>query len=686
MKKPLAIFGSIFLLLCFYIGFNFHKINSDIFSFLNIDENAVFRELNKNLSSEINILARDEESLKKLENFKIFSEIFYKIEDLDELKNELKVAKLALFKGKIDDEFVNLAITNIYSPINSGILSLKDDILGLLNFANILNLSSNIKIEPKTGFLKAGDFIYAKAKLKENYDQNELLKAYNILKNDGAILSGGAIFGAFGKKQGFKESAIMGVVGVILSVGFLLIMFGNFKIFLIFLAPIFGFVCGLGGSFLFFDSIHVLVIVISTSLVGLMLDFSCGWLGLERRNKVSSNSIFKLKKLFLLALLITMSGYLLFLFSPMNFLHQIAVFSLFGLLGSFLISYFLIPKIFNDTKFKNPNFIEILLSKIQNLFAKFKFNPLYAILFVFICLICLVFADFKDDIRNYAKSPKELLDDAQKLSQITGVKSDLKLVYTRDINADLSALSKVADISYLYGFINDPKSQEFIKQRLKSLDFMDFDDEIKSEIDELAILDESELKNLKILKNFAFFFENPNYILIHDIKDRAKFDEILSLNGLKFYDLTQMINENLTAVKINAIYLKIFGILLAFVFLYFVFGFKRALIFIGLIFGVSIATLTIFLLFFDINIFVIFGVILASAVGVDYLLFALKQSPSKDKIFGISVAAMTSIFSFGVLCMSQTHAVFSFGASVCVGIFLNMLCAFMLSSNQRYHS
>ena len=336
--------------------------------------------------------------------------------------------------------------------------------------------------------------------------------------------------------------------------------------------------------------------------------------------------------------------------------------------------------------FKNPNFIEILLSKIQNLFSKFRFNPLYAILSVFISLICLGFADFKDDIRNYAKSPKELLDDAQKLSQITGVKSDLKLVYTRDINADLSALSKVADISYLYGFINDPKSQEFIKQRLKSLDFRDFDDEIKSEIDELAILDEIELKNLKILKNFAFFFENPNYILINDIKDRVKFDEILSLNGLKFYDLTQMINENLTAVKINAIYLKIFGILLAFVFLYFVFGLKRALIFTGLIFGVSIVTLTIFLLFFDINIFVVFGVILASAVGVDYLLFALKQSPSKDKIFGISVAAMTSIFSFGVLCMSQTHAVFSFGASVCIGIFLNMLCAFMLSSRQKHNA
>ncbi|WP_169764610.1 hypothetical protein [Campylobacter mucosalis] len=683
MKKTLAIFSFIFLLLCFYVGFNFHRVNNDIFSFLNISQNAVFKALNDNLANEINILVKDEASLKKLENFKIFSEIFYKIENLDELQNELKLAKLALFKGEVDDDFANLVIKNIYSPINGGILGLKDDILGLSHFASILNLGSNIKIDTKTGFLRADDFIYAKATLKDNYDQNELLKAYKMLKNDGAIVSGGAIFSAFGKAQGVKESAVMGVVGVILCVAFLLTMFCNFKIFFIFLAPIFGFVCGLSGSFLFFENVHILVIVISTSLVGLMLDFSCGWLGLEREKTINASSIFKLKRLFLLALLITTSGYLLFLLSPMNFLHQIAIFSVFGLFGSFLISYFLIPKIFDGTKFKNVNFIENLLLKSENFFVKLKFSPFYAVLLVLVCLILFGFADFKDDVRNYASSPKELISDAQKLSKISGVKSDLRLVFTQDVNADLTALSKVANISYLYGLINDPSRQELIKQKLKSLHFSDFNDEIKSEIDTLVILNESELKNLKILKNFSFFFENPNYIVINEIKDRAKFDEILSQNGLKFYDLTQMINENLTAVKINALCLKLLGIALAFILLYFVFDLKRALVLTGLIFGVSIVTLTIFLLFLDINIFVVFGVILASAVGVDYLLFALKEASSKDKIFGISVAGITSIFSFGVLCMSQTHAVFSFGASVCVAIFLNMLCAFILSSKYK---
>lgn len=163
------------------------------------------------------------------------------------------------------------------------------------------------------------------------------------------------------------------------------------------------------------------------------------------------------------------------------------------------------------------------------------------------------------------------------------------------------------------------------------MDFGDFNDEIQGEIDELVILNENELKNLKIFNNFAFFFENSNYILINDIKDIARFDEILSLNDFKFYDLTQMINENLTSVKINAIYLKLFGILLAFVLLYFVFDLKKALVLTGLIFGVSVVTLTIFLLLFDINIFVVFGVILASAVGIDYLLFSLKKHPVRIK-------------------------------------------------------
>ena len=63
-------------------------------------------------------------------------------------------------------------------------------------------------------------------------------------------------------------------------------------------------------------------------------------------------------------------------------------------------------------------------------------------------------------------------------------------------------------------------------------------------------------------------------------------------------------------------------------------------------------TLGAFAVFSDVNVFVIFGVILASAVGVDYLLPALKDAPVRGKILGVSLAAGTSIISFLALAIS----------------------------------
>ena len=95
-------------------------------------------------------------------------------------------------------------------------------------------------------------------------------------------------------------------------------------------------------------------------------------------------------------------------------------------------------------------------------------------------------------------------------------------------------------------------------------------------------------------------------------------------------------------------------------------------------------TLGAFAVFSNVNIFVIFGTILVSAVGVDYLLLALKDAPARGKILGVSLAAGTSIISFLALAISQTHAVFSFGSSVGLGVTLNMACAFWLAARPNF--
>ena len=71
----------------------------------------------------------------------------------------------------------------------------------------------------------------------------------------------------------------------------------------------------------------------------------------------------------------------------------------------------------------------------------------------------------------------------------------------------------------------------------------------------------------------------------------------------------------------------------------------------------------------------IFGLILAGAVGIDYMIFALNSHlQTAKKTFGISVAALTSMVSFFALSFSGTSAVAVFGLSVAINI---AICAFL---------
>ncbi|CAD7286191.1 hypothetical protein [Campylobacter suis] len=702
MKKTLAVF---FLLSIVFLGYIFSqkdRINSDIFTIINSEKSEIFKTLNTNLANEVNMLFGNEASLKTAINLArelaIFSDFLYKVDEIEGFKKELNRAKLALFKGKIDSEFLQNSLEQIYSPLNTRVLNVRDDFFSLSSSASIFLQSSNINIEPQTGLLKTkdGGFIYAKATLKNGYDDKLLLKFYNELKNKDVTISSGAIYAAFGKESGQIEGVKIGIIGTIISIVFLLLAFGNLKIFFVFLAPVFGLLSGLCACFLFLEDIHILSIVISTSLVGLMLDFSSSWLGLNMGKKIQSSSIKSVFRLFLLALFVTASGYLLFLLSPMQFLHQIAVFSVFALIGAFCVSYFLLPRLLDGTTFKQSkifisflNSIEQISLQIYKIFSKKTFW--FILVFLSSVLIFVIFrSDFQDNIKNYSSQPTKLIEQSVKISQITGVANEFRLILAKPENQEhllkeLYQNSLINSHNSLYALINDEKTQQDIKDKLTTL-FKDkqnlamFDGfDIESEILKLEIIPQSDLKEFKILKNFSLFFDNPDIILLSKVQKNEKFNEILSRYNAQYFDLTTAVNENFTAVKANTLVIKIYAFLLAFIMLWICLNFKKALVVIGVTFVSAVMTLGLFCIFDDMNIFVIFGTILASAVGVDYLLFAYKNGEARGRIFGIVVACTTSMITFLVLMLSSTHAVFSFGASVSFAIFLNMLFACALT-------
>ncbi|ARQ99261.1 KWG [Campylobacter devanensis] len=90
-----------------------------------------------------------------------------------------------------------------------------------------------------------------------------------------------------------------------------------------------------------------------------------------------------------------------------------------------------------------------------------------------------------------------------------------------------------------------------------------------------------------------------------------------------------------------------------------------------ILFGTFVGVAIMLLVGVSFNIFTIFGFILASTIGVDYVLFASNLNLAlRERYFGIILASLTSIISFGMLGFSNTYAVFSFGVSTALCMFL----------------
>ena len=418
-----------------------------------------------------------------------------------------------------------------------------------------------------------------------------------------------------------------------------------------------------------------------------MLDFSAHWLGSNANGVVAKTSIKSMKKIFLLGFFITAGGYFVFLFSPFALLSQIAVFAIFALLGAFLFSYFIMPEIFDKCEFKSFGIWDKFLQILVAFSEKFKFINLK---FNLICIAILTlflynFATIKDDISEYANLDKTLTSMSEKLSLLSEQSYDLAVLKSGSELPKMLVKSGVIG-SYLSAekFIQDPKTQEKIKQIFAKTDanLMSGIDAnlVQKELDKVAnsqVFSQNEILNSTLfasLKNLQIL--DKNIVFLYDIKDKSALQNAVSMDGGAYFSFKDSTNLAFSQIKINAIALKIVAYAVAFLLLAYFFGLKISLNIVTAVFLSNLITLSILSIFgFSINIFVIFGLILAGAVGVDYMIFALNSHLSTGKkAFGISVAALTSMVSFFALSFSGTAAVAVFGLSVAINI---AICAFL---------
>ena len=736
MKKIATILAFIFVFLA-SLGYSLaslKNVQTDIFSLINFKdakEAKVLKEVQDEMASNFLVLVNSKELAKNVQSLALKSSLFKSFEanidiNLNDIKSDINRSKIALLsRGDLEllksdkNAFFKKRAEEIFNSFSFRLLNVNDDFFSLSSGFSAKNGNVSLNLADLMLEVKDGkkSFFLLKGELKKGVSSEGLINFYNELNalkvgQNELFVHSSALYQAFSKQKNESESLYMSVVSLSLTAIFLMLAFRNLRIFYVIFIAAFGFSVAFAGTLLCLNELNILTILISTSLIGLMFDYILHWLSKNEGEAIRASSIKNMLKIFLLGLFITLSGYLAFTFSDLRLLKEVALFSAFALVAAFLASYFFMPLVFEGVKFYRSKLFDAFLTKFCDLSGTVARH--LGVKFLAISLILLaIFLGFdlknlskSENVKDYSNMPKSLLADSSYILSLTGNNQNTMIV-TRlrgDILADekslLDELKKrnlIKDESSLSDMFLSKSEQYELKEAFKkALDdeqiyaiyekFGFSKDEVRSEI--LKVLSEKELSvseilALKSMKDFKKFVldENASVAYVSGFVKGAASDEVLERHNAFSLNFASSLNESLTQAKELALKLKIAALVVAFLLLWFYFSALISALVMGvIIFGVLL-TLFIFAIFgVNLSIFGVFGLILASAVGIDYMIFALNESLSeKERIYGIFCAFITSFISFFTLSFSQTAALSVFGLSVSLCVLIYGLCASVLA-------
>ena len=741
MKKLATILAFIFVFLA-SLGYSLaslKNVQTDIFSLINFKdakEAKVLKEVQDEMASNFLVLVNSKELANDVQSLALKSLLFKSFEatidvNLNDIKSDINRSKIALLsRGDLEllksdkNAFFKKRAEEIFNSFSFRLLNVNDDFFSLSSGFSAKNGNVSLNLADLMLEVKDGkkSFFLLKGELKSGASSEGLINFYNELEalkvgQNELFVHSSALYQAFSKQKNESESLYMSAVSLSLTAIFLMLAFRNLRIFYVIFIAAFGFSVAFAGTLLCLNELNILTILISTSLIGLMFDYVLHWLSKNEGEAIRASSIKNMLKIFLLGLLITLSGYLAFTFSDLRLLKEVALFSAFALVAAFLASYFFMPLVFEGVKFYRSKLFDAFLTKFCDLSGAVARH--LGLKFLAISLILLaIFLGFdlknlskSENIKDYSNMPKSLLADSSYILSLTGNNQNTMIV-TRsrsDILGDekslLDELKKrnlIKDESSLSDMFLSKSEQSELKEAFKkALDdekiyaiyekFGFSKDEVRSEI--LKVLDEKELSvseilALKSMKDFKKFVldENASVAYASGFVKGAASDEVLERHNAFSLNFASSLNESLTQAKELALKLKIAALVVAFLLLWVYFSALISALVMGvIIFGVLL-TLFIFAVFgVNLSIFGVFGLILASAVGIDYMIFALNESLSeKERIYGIFCAFITSFISFFTLSFSQTAALSVFGLSVSLCVLIYGLCASVLACKRIY--
>lgn len=464
-----------------------------------------------------------------------------------------------------------------------------------------------------------------------------------------------------------------------------------------------------------FGKMHILTLVFGTSLIGSCIDYSLhyfinwkGNLACHKGYQVRNHLIKGLS----LSLVSTVICYFILVFAPFNLLKQMAVFSMSGIISSFLTVICVYPFIKVPQEKR-----EIKLLKYYSMPSwynkKFVGRIAITVMFVFSILILLIFhknVKIENNLsRLYKMEGREMLNEkeaAQVLQYnpsgwfiVSGSTVEETLQNEENLTARLKKMNAgkekggfVCITSYVPSVAMQKKSRAAAEKLMpfagEQYEYLGYDSSLAKKL--ISDFNAGKDDFIEIGKNVPEYLESAistawlgeidgkyySVVLPVSVLDYDAYKSLADGENVFFVSKVRSMNADLDRLSSMILNLFVVVYIALFVILKFFYSWKQTSKIVSVPLLIVLMTAAIFALCgIHFEFFSITGMILVFGLGLDYVIYMIENEKRVDEVqdaklepFAIALSFVTSAVSFGALALSKFVPVHMIGLSIFIGL------------------
>jgi len=615
------------------------------------------------------------------------------------------------------------AMDFLSSSLLTGSMTLKDDVLAAEK-DGIWNVMLRFTLAPGAVSLQA--------------DKNVTEEIYNAVSGIKASLKGinfyfsGVPFHSYESSSGAqREISIISTVTLALILLLFLFVFRSvIPVFFSVMAIVLSLAIASAASFLIFREIHIITFVFGTTLIGTCVDYSVHFFAHWKGNSVMKNGLEIRKhiiKNITMSFISTQICFIAFFLAPFPILKQFAVFSIAGLLSSYLTFYCIYPrlklpqkKLIEPARAERKSFLENLYNAGSSRLGKIRYILFPAFAVVIFTLIVFNFSNIKikNNLSSLYTMSDYLLESEIKIAQVLDYGSPGWYFIVSGLSEQETLENEERLVSRLRDeiangnleaflatsvFVPSIKNQKDTYQKMEALlplaavqfEYLGFQPQAASAF-------ENEFASSK---TFCLPHNAPSqtgtsnlwigqiddcfYSCVMPLKpaDENVFKSIAQeFDFVHFTNKAKDIGHDMDTLTRMMLLLFLAAYIIVSVVICFIFplrdSFKICSVPLLLVSGV-LAVLAVRNI--SIGFFSVVAVILVFGLSLDYIFFMTGKKNAEEKkltLLGVVLSFLTTLFSFGALALSNFVPIHIFGLTVCAGLGAAFISALILQSRE----